>query len=173
MAPLEMSEASGDSQQPTNQLVEPGKDVILPFLDDTGSSIMVIHRNDLNMAEAKNRVRAPRLGQITVACLGITHTMETVRLYVTIRDDYYRPMIKSVPIQVAICDINPAAFRFRISGPWMRHHLYTATKPDRHLSLIVASRKQSLMFGINEVPHSPGRRPADLPIADNTYILTI
>ncbi|KAJ5162254.1 hypothetical protein N7492_007646 [Penicillium capsulatum] len=150
----------------------PNEHSTLEFLDDTGSSVMIIYRDDLDKLEAKRGSPAPLMGNFTGIGVFGTLTLPTYKIEVTIQDDRGENMIDWVPIQVAVKEGSRVGSSYRISGPWMRHRFFVGSSPVNAGLLCVSKNKTGLVSLITAFPEdqTPNPPPEIVPAAEIPYI---
>ncbi|KAJ9489694.1 hypothetical protein VN97_g3564 [Penicillium thymicola] len=112
----------------------------LPFVDDSGASVMQINESDIRYLMSLNRdpqqndpPPPPVLGalQITVAN-GVYYNLVCRRLAINMWDpktgNYMSPAWH--PVQVVVHDDTNSTQQLRLNGPWPRHRMYTSSAPD-------------------------------------------
>ncbi|CAG8902680.1 unnamed protein product [Penicillium egyptiacum] len=128
------------SVKPQDKPTGPAKPLEWMFLDDTGSSIMTVNKSNINdlmnfNADAAGNIPSPppMLGAICLAIANGTTTFNICRrLEVNLRgliaSGYMSPIWH--PVQAAIHNDDNGTTTQLLSGPWLRHRLYSASAPD-------------------------------------------
>ncbi|KAJ5726940.1 hypothetical protein N7493_005967 [Penicillium malachiteum] len=130
------------------------------FLDDTGSQNMLIYESDRYEMENVCNDICQEMGQTFVNTAAGSSAMRVVHLEVTILSSgTKRPL---VPWTKVACYIMPGARQPgepRLSGIWLRHMLYTLTRPDNHGMLYISDEGFHESVNI-ELPVQPRPPPA-------------
>lgn len=117
---------------------------MLPFLDDTGASYMMLFEEDV--IELTELARNPEWSYIrrTTTCTanGLAN-VEMHKLEVAILSNG-QPVTGWVPIKANVKEGSCEPNDYRLSGMWMRQMLYTATAPDNTGRLWLSTTKAGL-----------------------------
>jgi hypothetical protein len=113
----------------------------LPFVYDTGAEIMSINQADVDQMKQISAIEPTDLGSIQLmTCNGVV-SRRVVEIEVSIRDHNW---VFMCPFFKILATVNPDNSADRLTGPWMRYVLFSATTPDAP-NLYLADNKRELI----------------------------
>lgn len=113
-----------------------------PFLYDTGAEIMSINQQDVDQMHAMSGLEPPTFGQAQLYTGNGVVSRRVVEIEVSIRYHNWAVMCPYVKVLAAV---NPDNTADRLTGPWMKFVLFTATSPAAD-NMYLADNKAELVY---------------------------
>ncbi|KAJ6080030.1 hypothetical protein N7467_009783 [Penicillium canescens] len=112
------------------------------LLYDTGAEIMSINQQDVDQMQAMSGLEPPTFGHSQLVTGNGVVSRRVVEIEVSIRDHNWAVMCPFVKVLAAV---NPDNTAERLTGPWMKFVLFTATSPGAN-NLYLTDNKAELVY---------------------------
>jgi hypothetical protein len=121
-----------------------------PFLYDTGAEIMSINQQDVDQMHTMSGIVPPTFGHTQLVTANGLVSRRVVEVEVSIRDHNWAVVCPFVKVLAAV---NPDNTADRLTGPWLKFVLFTATSPSDD-NLYLADNKAELVHHLPAWPAS-------------------